>query len=118
MHELSLMEAVRDLAIAQAAARGAARITAISLRIGALTAVEPDALHFAFPVVMAGTIGEGAQLLIEETEALCRCGFCGAEFPAPYGVGECPGCGTLSRELVAGRELELASLELSVEEPG
>ncbi len=58
-----------------------------------------------------------SELLIEEM-SLCRCGACAAEFPAPFGVGECPGCGTLSRELVAGRELELASLELSVEEPG
>ncbi len=41
MHELSLMEAVRDQALVAARAEGASRITAISLRIGNLAGVEP-----------------------------------------------------------------------------
>ena len=43
MHELSLMEAVRDQSLAAANAEGATRITAISLRIGSLAGVEPEA---------------------------------------------------------------------------
>lgn len=65
MHELSLMEAVRDQALAAARAEGASRITAISLRIGSLAGVEPEALRFAHTVVMAGTIASGAELRIE-----------------------------------------------------
>ncbi|MEB3322581.1 MAG: hydrogenase maturation nickel metallochaperone HypA [Synechococcaceae cyanobacterium] len=112
MHELSLMEAVRDLALGQAAAHGAARITAITLRIGALAGVEPEALRFAHAVVWEGTIAEGADLVIEEVPGECWCAPCAAPFPAEHGVCECPRCGAISRDLRQGRELQLASLEL------
>jgi hydrogenase nickel incorporation protein HypA/HybF len=113
MHELSLMETVRDLALEQAAAHGAGRITAITLRIGSLAGVEPEALRFAHQVVWAGTPAEGAALLIEEVAATCWCAPCAASFAAEDGLCACPRCGAISRELLRGRELELASLELA-----
>ncbi len=112
MHELSLMETVRDLALEQAAAHGAGRITAITLRIGALAGVEPEALRFAHEVVWRDTIAEGAELHIEEVPGECWCGVCRALFTAADGVCECPRCGAISRDLRRGRELQLASLEL------
>lgn len=54
MHELALMEEVRRLADEQAAAQGALRIHALHLRIGSLSGVDPEALAFAFEVVMQG----------------------------------------------------------------
>lgn len=113
MHELSLMEAVRDLALERAQQHGAGRITVVGLRIGTLAGVEPEALEFAFPVAMAGTMAAGARLVIETVQALCRCGACGLSFEAFDGVCECPACGAISRDLLQGRELELASLELA-----
>lgn len=112
MHELSLMETVRDLALEQAAAHDATRITAITLRIGALAGVEPDALRFAHQVVWQGTIAEGAELRIEEVPGECWCAVCETLFATEDGVCECPRCGAISRELRRGRELQLTSLEL------
>ncbi|MCS5700465.1 hydrogenase maturation nickel metallochaperone HypA [Cyanobium sp. FGCU-52] len=112
MHELSLMEAVRDQALEQAGRHGAGRIVAIRLRIGSLAGVEPEALRFAFTVVMEGTIAEEARLVIEAVPAVCFCGPCAQPFPAPEGNCECPLCGAISLELLQGRELELRSLEL------
>lgn len=113
MHELSLMEAVRELALEQARAHGAERITAISLRIGSLAGVEPEALRFAHELVMAGTAAEGAALRIQTVPARFACKPCQQPFQAEQGDGLCPRCGALSRQLLQGRELELASLELS-----
>lgn len=113
MHELSLMETVRDLALGQAAAHGAGRIEAITLRIGSLAGVDPDALRFAHQVVWAGTIAAGAELRIEEVAAECWCGTCAAPFVADGGVCECPRCGSISQDLRSGRELELTRLELA-----
>ncbi len=112
MHELGLMENVRDLALAAAADHGAEGITAITLRIGALAGVEPEALRFAHRLVMEGTVAEGAVLRIEEVAAECWCAPCAAPFPADDGVCECPRCRGISRRLLRGRELELASLDL------
>jgi hydrogenase nickel incorporation protein HypA/HybF len=112
MHELSLMEAVRDQALAAAHAEGAIRITVISLRVGELAGVEVEALRFAFPVAMAGTIAAGAELRIESEAAECHCPNCDAPFPAPHGCCDCPRCGAISRQLLCGRHLRLLSLEV------
>jgi hydrogenase nickel incorporation protein HypA/HybF len=112
MHELSLMEALRDQALAAAHADGATRITAIQLRVGELAGVELDALRFAFPVVMAGTIAAGAELRIESEPAECHCAGCDASFPAPDGCCDCPRCGAISRQLLRGRDLRLLTLEV------
>ena len=90
MHELSLIEAVRDQALAAARAGGATRITAISLRIGSLAGVEPEALRFAHTVVMAGTIAAGAELRIEIEAAECHCTACDAPFPARMAAATVP----------------------------
>ncbi len=65
MHELALMEEVHRIALAAAAAEGAARIHGLRLRVGQRAGVDPDALRFAFEVVMAGGIAEGASLELE-----------------------------------------------------
>jgi len=59
MHELALMEEVRRIALAAAAAQGARRIHAVKLSVGRLSGVDPDALAFAFEVVMAGGLSAG-----------------------------------------------------------
>ena len=113
MHELSLMEAVRDQALAAARAEGASRITAINLRIGSLAGAEPEALRFAHSVVMAGTIAAGAELRIEVVIARFFCEPCQQAFDTEQGDCLCLRCGSFSRRLLQGRELELTSLELS-----
>ena len=113
MHELSLREAVREQALAAAAAEGARRIEAITLRVGALAGVDPDALRFAFPVVMEGSIAEGAELRLEREAAICACTACGNSFQAADGCCVCPDCGTISRRLLRGRDLRLVALEVT-----
>ncbi len=112
MHELSLMDNVRELALEQARLHGASRIEVITLRIGALAGVEPDALRFAFEVVMAGSIAANAQLHVEAVAAEAFCEPCSKAFAVRDGWCECPRCGAISRRLLRGRELELASLQL------
>ena len=113
MHELSLMDALGQRVLAVAAREGAERVLAIRLRIGRLAGVDPEALRFAAAVVLAGTCAEGADLCIEEVPAACWCDACGAEFLALEGQRECPRCGTLSTQLLRGRDLSLVAVDLS-----
>jgi len=112
MHELSLMDAVREQALEQAALHGASRIAAITLRVGSLAGVEIEALRLAHTVVMADTIAAGSRLVIEAVPAECFCAACEQPFLARDGCCDCPRCGRVSRELLQGRELQLASLEI------
>lgn len=113
MHEVSIMtEAVR-LAVESASARGATRIHCLCLRVGALSGVVPDALQFAFDAVTAGTMAEGGSLSIDTVPAAWWCGKCAAEFGADGLFAECPRCGAWSNDLRTGRELNIASIEVS-----
>jgi hydrogenase nickel incorporation protein HypA/HybF len=113
MHEVGLMQQVIALAADAAARDGASKIHRLTLRIGRLAGVEPEALSLAFEVVSAGTLAEGAQLAIETVEVVCHCPDCGADFEPAGFVFLCPTCEQPCGDVRRGRELELASLEVS-----
>jgi hydrogenase nickel incorporation protein HypA/HybF len=115
MHELSIMESALSAALDRAQQAGASRIYVIRLRIGALSGVVPEALQFAFEALAAGTLAEGAQLAIENVPARFWCATCAREFQSDNLFADCPQCRRPSGELRAGREMELASLEIDAE---
>ena len=113
MHELSIMQSALSQALDEARRAGASRVHEIRLRIGALSGVVPEALEFAFEALAAGTPAEGARLTIEHVPARFWCATCNREFEAPTLFTECPDCHNPSGKLRAGREMELASLEVA-----
>jgi hydrogenase nickel incorporation protein HypA/HybF len=110
MHELSLMEEVRRLALEAIERQGGGRLRALTLRVGTLAGADPEALRFAWEPT------SGARLTIERVPASALCAPCGRPFACPDGLAPCPQCGAYSADLRGGRELELASLELEVVE--
>jgi hydrogenase nickel incorporation protein HypA/HybF len=113
MHELSIMQSALSQALEEARKAGASQVFEIRLRIGALSGVVPEALRFAFETLSAGTPAENAVLTIQEVPARFWCETCQREFETAELFGECPDCNHPSRELRAGREMELASLEIA-----
>jgi hydrogenase nickel incorporation protein HypA/HybF len=113
MHELSVAMSLVQLADEAARKAEATQVTALYLRIGALSAVVPDALRFSFELAAAGTLVAGARLEIEELPVRIFCTHCGAEadLPNPQ-FFLCPSCQQPTGRLVQGRELELVSLEV------
>ena len=113
MHEVGLMHNALDIAFAQAQIAGASRIHRLRLRVGTLSGVVPDALKMAFAAASPGTAAEGAELIVEEVPVRCRCEECGEEYCPKDVVYMCCNCGAINSCIEAGRELELASLEVS-----
>lgn len=113
MHEVSLMEQTLAIAIDQAQQHGATQIHRLKLRVGQQSGVEPDALAFAFEVVAQNTIAAQGVLEIETVPVRCHCAHCQREFQPDDWVYRCPQCGNLSPTVVDGKQLELASLEMS-----
>ncbi|SDZ52392.1 Hydrogenase-3 nickel incorporation protein HypA [Asanoa ishikariensis] len=108
MHELSITQSVVDEVRARAGER---RVHAIRLRVGALTAVVPDAMHFCFDLVSAGTVVEGARLDIDLVPGRAACRACGVSFDLPDPVLLCA-CGSADVSVLAGRELKIVSMEV------
>ena len=107
------MQSVLSTAEQQAREAGAEQIHEVRLRIGRLAGVVQEALEYAFEVLRVGTMAAEARLAIDEVPAACWCETCQVEFEAPELLCECPTCGGVSAKLRRGRELELASLEIS-----
>lgn len=113
MHEVSIMEQTLEIALENVRSQGARQIHWLKMRIGEMSGVVPEALEFAFDVVTEGTIAQGAKLEIETVPVVCHCSNCGVEFQPPELFYECPQCGHLSSQIIAGKEIELTSLEVS-----
>jgi hydrogenase nickel incorporation protein HypA/HybF len=112
MHEVAIMSEALRMAEDAARAAGAVRIIKLKLRIGSLSGVVAESMQFAFEVVSAGTLAQGAVLEIESVTAACWCATCQAEFECVDFFNECPRCHHPGGELRRGRELDLAAVEL------
>ena len=106
------MQSALDMALEQAQQAGAHKVHGITLRVGALSGVVPEALELAFEVLAPGTLAHDAKLGIEFVPARFWCARCRSEYGSDRMFADCPACGVPSAELRAGRELELASLEI------
>jgi hydrogenase nickel incorporation protein HypA/HybF len=113
MHEVSIMAQTLEIALENACQQGANKIHRLKMRIGEMSGVVPEALNFAFDVVTEETIAEGANLEIEMVPVVCYCPHCQIEFQPNSLFYECPQCDRLSNKIIAGREIELTSLEVS-----
>jgi hydrogenase nickel incorporation protein HypA/HybF len=109
MHELSITRSV--VAICAERANGA-QVTRVTLEIGKLSAVLPEAVRFCFDICAQGTPLEGAALEIIETPGRGRCRDCGGSVALEELFGRCA-CGSANLELVAGEELKIREMEVA-----
>ena len=112
MQELSIAVGIVDAVRTEAEQRGMGSVSAVYVRLGALSGVDKDALLFAFPMACEDTELQGAELAIEDVPVRIACAACGQE-SAPESIYEliCPCCGAAADNVVSGRELELRAFE-------
>ena len=118
MHEMSIVAGVLDAVVPSAEQAGAERVLAITLRIGDMTEVVDEALAFAFEALTEGTICEGAELVVNKVAPRSICFECGAEFGHDRFHRACPSCGSYETRIVAGKELEIESIEVDIPDDG
>lgn len=112
MHEMSLCEAMVDIALDEAKKNGARRIKSLVLEVGVLGHVDPDALAFCFDAVSRGTLAENARLVIERVGGSGWCMDCAKTVPLEERFGACPICGRHHVQMTGGDELRLRELEV------
>lgn len=123
MHELAIATSMLDLINERFAQHPCTRVVAIYLRIGPLAGVVEDSLRFAFELAAAGTIAEGARLIIERTMVVVRCPRCGCEQTMSaeanalagwsWAIPACPVCSAHEGIVVQGQELDLVAVEVA-----
>ena len=112
MHEYSIVQALYDSVIAQAAARGAVAVHGLHVRIGELSGVDAGLLDTAWRTFRVHTICEEAAMEIDVVPARWACPGCGAGV-ARGGLLRCPSCGAAAR-LAEGDEILLDRIVMEV----
>ena len=81
MHELSIAMSILDVVGEEAARQGDARVSAVHLKLGALSGVVKEALLASFDKARIGTSLEECQLVIQEMPIVIDCATCGKQQP-------------------------------------
>ena len=112
MHELAICQALMTQIETIATERNASQVVSIVIGMGPLSGVEAQLLQHAYPVASAGTVAEGAELVIERLPVRIKCSQCGQESDAKPNKLVCSHCGDWRTTLISGDELMLMSVEL------
>lgn len=108
MHELGITRNVVSIVGDKAQGQKVLRVT---LEVGRLSGMLPEAIRFCFDICARGTVLEGASLHILETEGRGRCSACGAEPVLTAPLGRCPVCAEPTLCVIAGTELKIKDME-------
>ncbi|MHC5035527.1 MAG: hydrogenase maturation nickel metallochaperone HypA/HybF [Planctomycetota bacterium] len=114
MHELTLSESIVRTAVAASGARND-RITAIAVRVGALSAVNLSSLEFCLRMVLDQHGMQRAETRVTWVPARLRC-QCGACYETEQLFSPCPECGGFEREVVEGKDVTIEYVEVEDEE--
>lgn len=109
MHEMAITQSVVDICLEHSAGK---RVLSVTMEIGALSGVVPEAVEFCFAACSQETLLEGARLEIITIDGVGRCRACGSGFARKSLFDACPACGSYGVEQVAGEELRVRDLEI------
>ena len=116
MHELSIAMGIVDAALEEAQKRGV-QVSAVHIRLGALSGVVKDALLFTYEVACQDTALQGSKLIVEDVPVVVFCPQCNENRTLTSMQSfACPACGAPTMNILQGKELEVFALE--VEEEG
>ncbi len=134
MHEWALAEGVIETALRVAEEKGCAGITRINIKMGRLQQIDRDIFEFALREIIQarGGAAAGAEIDMEDEEAVMQCRVCGHEWSFDNALGKlsegekesihfvpeiahvymtCPACNSPDFEFVKGRGVWLESIE-------
>jgi len=115
MHELAICQSLMSQVESIVLEHNAQCVSSIKVGMGPLSGVEAQLLKNAYPIASAGTVAEGAELIIEELPVRVKCTQCGSESDALPNKLVCKQCGAWQTSLLSGDELLLMSVELERE---
>jgi len=110
LHELSLLENVKDILQDHAIAENFTQVKKITLEIGQLSCVEPEALRFAFDAVMKDSIAANAKLVLSELKGLGICQQCNKQTPLANLYNACQFCDHPFVNVTQGHEMKIKDL--------
>lgn len=113
MHEVGIVSGILRTCTDTARKSGATRVIAVTIRIGEMCEVVPEAMDFAWETLRGeDPLTADAELKVEHVGCRSVCVSCGAEFDHDRFHCRCPECGSGQTLTVSGREMDIVSIEI------
>jgi len=112
VHELAITQNILNIALDEAKAAQADKITKINLVIGELSGVVSDCVQFYFDFLRKDSPAEEAALDFKLVPAQLQCRHCLTSFNPQDSIWICPNCQSSSIEVVGGRDCYVESIEV------
>ncbi len=118
MHEMGIASSVLEAVKTEMQRYPESYPCKVGLRIGEMSAFDPDALRFCFEAMIRDTDWAALELAIEFCPRRHHCHACDHEFIVRDYDFRCPQCANFAINCVSGDQLELAYLEVEEYGPG
>ncbi len=114
VHELSIAMSLLDVVTEMLIRENAARASRVTVEVGELSGVVPEALQTAFITATQNSDLAGCTLIIRPVPVTVWCDRCQSERPA-HATNDlaCTACSQLSATVIRGKELDI--VEIAVE---
>jgi hydrogenase nickel incorporation protein HypA/HybF len=112
MHELALAESILDAVGRELEAYPGAVPIRVGLKVGALAAVDVDALRFCFEIALRGSAWPRLKLDAKVVPGEVHCLACGYRMSSESTVLDCERCGSAQTVMHGSDELDLTCLEV------
>lgn len=113
MHELAIAERLLVIVQEEIVRHSLENVLRVRVKVGRLTAVQPEALSFCFACLTEDTSLKGVALDIEILAIKGYCETCKAYFELEDPVMICPKCQSWDVRLEGGRELYIDTIEIA-----
>ncbi len=112
LHELGITQSIVEIALQTASKQQVEKVHSVTLEVGSLAGVVPEALQFCYEACSKETLLEGSLLIVDEVQARARCRDCAFEYPLTDLLSCCPECGSLASDLLCGEEMRIKEMEI------
>jgi hydrogenase nickel incorporation protein HypA/HybF len=109
---MSIAMSVAQIVVERAREEGATRALCVTVEVGELSGVMPEALEFCYEAAVMGGLAEGSRLVVKRIPAVAVCGECGETFAPDARIFVCPKCDGFTAELKSGEELAVSEIEV------
>ncbi|MFC1729645.1 hydrogenase maturation nickel metallochaperone HypA [candidate division KSB1 bacterium] len=113
MHEFSIATDLIDLVISSMTEYPGAKVKSITVSVGILSGVDPEALQFCFPEAAKGTHADGAELILEMVPLIVDCPDCATRHDGGRSL-KCPKCGSGDVTVCYGKDLILSTFDIDI----
>lgn len=113
MHEFWVCRNILSIIKEHALKENCSKVKLIYLEVGDLIMIDKSALLFSFDIMAKGTIAQGAILNFIDIPGRAWCNTCQTNIPLKRYDEACAVCGGFSRDIKAGEELRIKSMEVA-----